>query len=174
MLNLPFQNSMHSTRTFCDWASLSQVQPEELPDKFESGTLNYPGISGIYEGISFVKRKGISKICKHEISLLAKLFIALQKMPGIILYTPEPSDENFVPVLSFNIKNRHSEETARHLQKYGIAVRAGLHCAPCAHRSIGTLDTGTVRISPSAFTSERDIEKTIFALSKPGFMAEQQ
>ncbi len=154
--------------------SLSQVQPEELPDKFESGTLNYPGISGIYEGISFVKRKGISKICKHEISLLAKLFNALQKMPGIILYTPEPSDENFVPVLSFNIKNRHSEETARHLQKYGIAVRAGLHCAPCAHRSIGTLDTGTVRISPSAFTSERDIEKTIFALSKPGFMAEQQ
>ena len=154
--------------------SLSPVQPEELPDKFESGTLNYPGIAGMYEGISFVKRKGISRIHEYEISLITKLYNAIEKLPGVILYTPRPDTDSFVPVLSFNIRDRHSEETAAQLQKYGIAVRAGLHCAPCAHRSLGTLETGTVRISPSAFTTERDIEKTAYALSKLSITAAQR
>ena len=144
--------------------SLSPVQPEDLPDKFESGTLNYPGISGIFEGIGFVKKKGIDRIRRHELSLIRRLYRSIEGNPKIILYTSEPDDESFVPVISFNIRDRHSEETAGILQKNGFAVRAGLHCAPAAHEAMGTLDTGTVRISPSVFTTQGDIDRLIYKL----------
>ena len=87
-------------------------------------------------------------------------------MDNIILYTPIPEKEHFVPILSFNIEGKHSEETAALLASSGIAVRAGLHCAPCAHEEIGTVKTGAVRISPSVFTSFNDIEKTLFSIRK--------
>ena len=144
--------------------SLSPSQPEELPDKFESGTLNFPGISGMYEGIRFVMSRGEERIRKHEMQLIQRLYRELKKDPGIILYTDEPDESSFVPVLSFNIRDAHSEQTARLLDRNGIAVRAGLHCAPCAHEAMGTLETGTVRISPSSFTTERDIERGIYVL----------
>ena len=87
-------------------------------------------------------------------------------MPEIKLYTPRPDAEFTLPVLSFNIDGLSSEETALRLSKRGIAVRAGLHCAPLAHESMGTLDTGAVRISPSVFTSGADIDRLIFALKR--------
>ncbi len=146
--------------------SLSPTQPQEHPDKFESGTLNFPGIAGMYEGLRFVKSKGISRIFEHELRLLSILYQRLSKNPKIVLYTPFPKPESFVPVLSFNVKDKHSEQVSEYLQKNGIAVRAGLHCAPSAHEAFGTIDSGTVRISPSAFTRERDIERTAYVLSK--------
>lgn len=146
--------------------SLSPVQPEDLPDKFESGTLNLSGIAGLGAGIDFVKSKGINRISGHEFSLMKMLYKALLTNKRIILYTELPEPDHYVPVLSFNAEGAHSEETAEYLKKYGIAVRAGLHCAPCAHEAFGTTETGTVRISPSAFTSQNDIRTLIRAISK--------
>lgn len=145
--------------------SLSPQQPEDLPDKFESGTINYPGIAGMNEGIRFVENKGINKISDHEFYLIKKLYHSLERNKKAILYTPCPEPEHFVPILSFNINGLHSEETAEHLKKNGIAVRAGLHCAPSAHEAFGTTETGTVRVSPSAFTTEMDIYRLVKACS---------
>ncbi len=145
--------------------SLLLQQPEELPERYESGTLNYPGIAGLDEGIRFVNGKGISRISAHEFRLITALYRNLEKNPKIQLYTPCPEPPYFVPVLSFNVSGRHSEETAEWLKKNGIAVRAGLHCAPSAHEAFGTLETGTVRISPSAFTTQQDIRQTVRVLS---------
>ena len=145
--------------------SLSPQQPDELPDKFESGTLNYPGIAGMNEGIRFVEAKGIGRISRHEFELIKKLYHSLERNKNVLLYTPCPEPEHFVPVLSFNISGLHSEETAEHLKKNGIAVRAGLHCAPSAHEAFGTTETGTVRISPSAFTTDADIFRLIKAVN---------
>ncbi len=138
-------------------SSLSLTQPEELPDKYESGTMNYPGIAGMGAGIDFVNRKSIKRISEHEFKLITKLYDGLKSNSKIILYTSCPEPEHFVPVLSFNVSGLHSEETADFLNRKGIAVRAGLHCAPSAHEAFGTTETGTVRVSPSAFTSEKDI-----------------
>lgn len=146
--------------------SLLPHQPEELPDKFESGTVNYSGIAGMGEGIRFVRNKGIDRISAHEFKLISRLWERLSKINNIILYTPCPEPEHFVPILSFNIKDKHSEETAAFLHKNGFAVRAGLHCAPSAHQAFGTTETGTVRISPSVFTTERDIDRLVFTIKQ--------
>lgn len=147
-------------------SSAEFMQPEELPDRFESGTPNLPGIAGLKAGIDFVRKKGTDRIFAHELALMQYLYSRLEKMPEIKLYTPRPDAEFTLPVLSFNIDGLSSEETALRLSKRGIAVRAGLHCAPLAHESMGTLDTGAVRISPSVFTSGADIDRLIFALKR--------
>ena len=147
-------------------SSAEFMQPEELPDRFESGTPNLPGIAGLKTGIDFVRKKGTDRIFAHELALMQYLYSRLEKMPEIKLYTPRPDAEFTLPVLSFNIDGLSSEETALRLSKRGIAVRAGLHCAPLAHESMGTLDTGAVRISPSVFTSGADIDRLIFALKR--------
>ncbi len=146
--------------------SYSLEQPEDLPDRFESGTPNFPGIMGLKSGIEFVGSRKIEKIAEHEFRLIRYLYGKLEKMPKIKLYTPMPDDRYFVPVLSFNVDGYDSEEVAAILNKNNIAVRAGLHCAPCAHEAMGTLDCGAVRISPSAFTKPNEIDRLIYILSK--------
>lgn len=146
--------------------SYSLEQPGDLPDRFESGTPNFPGIMGFKSGIEFVGSRKIEKIAEHEFRLIRYLYGKLEKMPKIKLYTPMPDDRYFVPVLSFNADGYDSEEVAAILNKNNIAVRAGLHCAPCAHEAMGTLDCGAVRISPSAFTKPNEIDRLIYVLSK--------
>ncbi len=146
--------------------SISLVQPEEFPDRFESGTPNFPGIMGLKAGISFVSAKGYDRIAEHEFRMIRYLYEKFQRMSKIILYTPEPEKEYYVPVLSFNCKGYASEEVAEILNKNGIAVRAGLHCAPTAHEAMGTLKTGAVRISPSVFNKPADMDRLLFVLSK--------
>lgn len=141
--------------------SASLIQPQELPDRFESGTLNLPGIAGLEAGISFVSAKGRENILRHEMSLVRRAYKGLSANKKVRLYTPEPDESFFAPVLSFNIEGVDSETAAAQLARRGIAVRAGLHCCPAAHRALGTLDTGAVRISPSAFTAARDIDRVI-------------
>lgn len=139
-------------------ASIILDQPNDLPEMLESGTINVPGIIGIGAGIDFVKSKGFDKIYSHEMGLVKKLYKQLKSTPGVKLYTPEP-DDNYAPVLSFNINGLNSVESASKLNSLGFATRAGLHCAPFAHKRIGTIESGTVRICPSVFTSSQDIEK---------------
>ena len=142
-------------------------QPLELPERLESGTLNLPGIAGISEGISFVNSKGISKIYEHELLLTKKIYSGLLRLKGISFYTPMPKMNMYVPVLSFNIKGISSAEAADILnEKYNIAVRPGLHCAPLVHKRIGTISDGTIRVSTGLFNTEREVDYFINSVDK--------
>ena len=140
--------------------SLRLTQPEELPDRFESGTLNVPAICGLLGGLEWIERNGgISQLAQHEVTLMKAFYNRLTNLSHIRVYTPYPELAVTVPLITFNVEGLESEETARRLNEHGIAVRAGLHCAPSAHRKIGTVATGAVRICPSAFTTYTDLEK---------------
>ncbi len=132
-------------------------QPIDMPERLESGTVNVPGIAGIKAGIEFVKEKTLDRIYRHEITLLQLLYDNLEKMSGIRLYLGRPEINITAPVLSFNVRGKSSMETADYLSKNNIAVRAGLHCAVLAHKTIGTVDTGTVRVCTSVFNTKNDI-----------------
>ncbi len=144
--------------------SVLAVQPDITPDRFESGTPNVQGIIGLGYGIDFVNEIGVKNIFNHENKLIRKLNVNLKTIKGITLY--DYGYENSVPILSFNINNRHSEEVAQKLSEFNIAVRAGLHCAPLAHKKMGTIENGTVRISPSIFSKKKDIDFLIKCVRK--------
>lgn len=143
--------------------SQSMVQPEMLPDKFESGTLNTPGIAGLSEGIKFIKKVGIDNIRKHEKTLITYLCEELSKLSYIKIYGGNDY-KNRCPVLSFNIDGKDSSTVGYWLNKKGIAVRTGYHCAPLIHEVLGTHNLGTVRISPGYFNSFKDVEELIIAI----------
>lgn len=128
--------------------------------------MNVPGIIGAEAGIKFVKEKGTKKIYEHEMRLVQRLFDALEKTDSVILYTPRPETGESAPLLSFNIAGIGSEKTARLLDSFGISVRAGLHCSPSAHMSHGTEQIGTVRVCPSVFTTEKEIDYFIKCTDK--------
>lgn len=135
-------------------SSESLEQPAEMPERFESGTVNVPGILGLRAGIAFVRRRTPEQIYRHESELVCSLYDRLKASGRVTLYTPRPEMPNFVPLLSFNIPGKGCEEVAAALDHRGFAVRAGLHCAPRAHAFYGTLGCGTVRVCPSAFTTK--------------------
>lgn len=143
--------------------SVNLDQPSDMPERYESGTVNVPGIAGIGAGIDFVNSKGVDKIHAHETRILQKIYKDLSNINGVRLYTPMPTADN-APVLSFNIRDEHSVTVANKLNTHNIAVRAGLHCAPFAHKRLGTISSGTVRIAPSAFTSDADAHNLIEAV----------
>ncbi len=134
-------------------------QPRELPDRLESGTPNLPGICGLRAGLEFVQQTGREQIYAHELALVQRLYDRLQALPQVKLYTKRPQSEYFAPVLSMNVEGMPSEQLAEELDGAGIAVRAGLHCAPLAHRHFGTIPDGTVRFVPSAFSTAREVEE---------------
>ena len=136
--------------------SYDPEQPDFLPDRLEAGTLNNPGILSLGAGVQFINKKGMQWIHKQEMRLIAYLYEELKQMKDVTLYVP--LEEMHVPVLSFNLKDYSSEEVASRLAQRHIAVRAGYHCAPSAHTFFGTGDRGTVRISPSVFTSFKECE----------------
>lgn len=144
--------------------SESQFQPDFLPDKFESGTLNLPGIAGLHAGIKFVLNEGIDNIRNHIHKLAEMLIKQLSKIDEIVIYGPR--DLSFQKgVVSINMKNMEPSEVGDLLdKKYGIAVRVGLHCSPQAHKTIGTFPKGTVRIGLGLFNTLEDIDKLCKAL----------
>lgn len=146
--------------------SMSLNQPDIFPDRLESGTLNNSGIIGLGAGVDFVKSKGIGNIYHHELSLIQMIYSELNRLDNVILYTPFPQKDKFAPIISFNYADYPSDKTASLLAEKGIAVRAGLHCAPLAHKFYNTDDRGTVRISPSVFTTTRECEIFINTLKK--------
>lgn len=138
--------------------SSDKNQPEFLPDRLESGTPNLPGISGLSKGIEFVMKNKPEKILRHETRLAALLYDRLERTQGVKLYTRRPCAAQSAPVVSFNIKDADSEQVAAMLNdRFNIAVRAGLHCAPLAHLQFGTAERGTVRAVMSVFNSESQI-----------------
>lgn len=139
--------------------SLSVEQPWELPEHLESGTVNLPGICGLRAGMEWVEERGVEAIGRQEIHLLGRVYDWLRADPRIRLYTPRPTWGKTAPVLSFNVTGMPSEEIAARLNQQQVAVRAGLQCCPMAHRHFGTIDTGTVRLSPSWHTTEAETEE---------------
>ena len=147
--------------------SMSATQPDILPDKFESGTPNVQGVIGLSSALDYIVKSNVRKIYEHESSLLKYLHNNLEKIENVVLYTDfYDYRQHLAPILSFNIKNMHSEDVAERLSSMGICVRAGLHCAPLAHKKFGTENTGTVRISPSFFTKKSDIDFLIKSVIK--------
>jgi cysteine desulfurase family protein len=144
--------------------SQSEAQPIEMPERLESGTLNTVGLAGLKTGIDFLQTTGLDRIRNHEQELLGLLIEGLASMDGASLYGPLGS-ERHGGALSFNIKNLDPSLLGFRLDReYGICCRVGLHCAPQAHDSIGTLPEGTVRLSPGYFNTVNDIEQTLLAL----------
>ena len=138
--------------------SLSEeaVQPEYCPDRYESGTPNLPGIAGLAAGIDFIAGRGMDSILKHELGLAAILEDELGGLPGIRVLKP---DVRGTGVVSFVIEGLNPSDVGYLLDAgFDIAVRTGLHCAPLAHRTLGTFPEGTVRVSPGYSTTQDEIE----------------
>lgn len=146
--------------------SLDLHQPDFLPDKFESGTLNNSGIIGLGEGIDFINKIGLKNIYSHEISLAKYVYDSLDNVAGVKLYTPKPIEYKFMPIVSFNYKDYSSERVANELANYGVCVRAGYHCSPYAHKHFNTLDRGTVRISLGYFNNDAECNKFVNLVKK--------
>ena len=137
--------------------SVEAKQPDLMPDKFESGTLNVPGIAGLSEGVEYILQKGIDNIFKYTSSLIECLVYDLLKLPEIRIYAAKEKKLQG-GVVSFNVNGFSAEEIAEQLNERNISVRSGMHCAPLAHKTVGTLN-GTVRVSVSSFTTEDEILK---------------
>lgn len=126
--------------------------PDFLPDRLEAGTHNVAGIAGLAEGLRFVLEETPRRILAHEQSLLRQTAEALSRLEDVRVFTGEPQGG----VLSFTVRGTDCENAAQTLARRGISVRAGLHCAPEAHRSAGTLESGTIRASFSAFSTKAE------------------
>jgi cysteine desulfurase/selenocysteine lyase len=145
--------------------SESEEHPPFLPDRFESGTPNGVGIAGLHAGVRFVLEKGVQNLRSHEMALLDKLLTRLKAMRGVICYGPEDLNRR-IATLSFNVAGLTPSEVSFRLEReYGILCRPGLHCAPAAHRTLGTIPQGTVRLSLGAFNTEEEIETCLRAIS---------
>lgn len=137
--------------------SLSALQdmPDFLPDRLEAGTHNVCGAAGLLAGMRFVSQRGEARIDAHERGLARRMMDRLGRVPGVTVYRGD-SQSGLCSIL---IRGRDCEDVGEGLAKRGIAVRAGLHCAPLAHRTAGTQDTGTVRFSFSAFNCPDQVDR---------------
>lgn len=140
--------------------SENQQMPDFLPDAAEAGTANVAGIAGLSAGIDLVKKMGPEQILQREVQQMRRCIKKMEKF-GFRVF----SGENQCGTVSF-VPDCGCEEMAERLGKHGICVRAGLHCAPLAHESAGTLDTGTVRISFGHEASPQQVGSLILALEK--------
>lgn len=140
-------------------------QPTFMPDKFECGTLNIPGIVGLSNAIDFINKVGIDNIKEKNSMLYKKLLNGLLDIDRFEVYG-DITGSKVTTSLSFNLKGVDTSELSFYLETYGISNRSGLHCAPMCHKSIGTFPSGTVRLSISYFNTEADIDYTLSILKK--------
>jgi cysteine desulfurase family protein len=142
----------------------SDEQPAALPERYESGTQNTPGIAGLKAGVDFINEIGIEAIRKKESYLVSLMAQGLKEIPRVKVVSPSDPRSHCGPV-SFTIEGGDPSMIGFTLDReYGILVRVGLHCAPQAHRTIGTYPEGTVRVSPGFFNTETDIEALLDAV----------
>ena len=141
-------------------------QPLELPDRFEAGTMNTPGIAGLGAGIRFILDTGLEEIREKELALVERLMEGLLKIDGITIYGPK-EPERRASLVSFNIGGLDPSDISFSLDEdYGIMTRGGLHCAPDAHRFLGTLPTGCLRLSPGYFNTNEEVDTVIAAVNE--------
>ncbi len=140
-------------------------QPEFMPDRLEAGTPNTPGLAGLAAGVEWLLQRGLEQIREHELTLTEKLRSGLQSIPGMTVYGP--GGDRGVGVTSINLGGWDGADLAVALEEgYGVMSRPGLHCAPLAHRTIGTYPTGTVRLSIGYSNTAEDIDWAIKALTE--------
>jgi cysteine desulfurase/selenocysteine lyase len=143
-----------------------EIQPEDMPDKFESGTLNSPGIAGLGAGVEYILKRGLESIRAQEVALMRQLVEGIRCLDGVSLYGPTDI-ESRTSIVSFTAAGHRVSEIGLRLdEEFGILGRVGLHCAPAAHRTIGTFPEGTVRLALGLQTTEDDITSVIEALKK--------
>lgn len=136
--------------------SIKQEMPQFLPDRGEAGTHNVAGVAGLLEGVRYVRRTGVERIARHEQMLLGRLERGLHDIKEVQTFASDRGNQ--MGVLSFQCDGMDCQNLAQELGRREIAVRGGLHCAPLAHRSGGTLDSGTVRVSFSAFNTPGEVD----------------
>ena len=138
-------------------ASSDLNQPLTCPERYESGTPNTPGIAGLSAGVAVILRTGVDRIRRHEQTLTGRLLDGLRLIPGVTIHGPA-DPERQGGVVSLTLAGRDPSEVGYRLDhEFSISVRVGLHCAPDAHRTIGTYPVGTIRVSPGCSTTEADI-----------------
>ncbi|HAL61268.1 MAG TPA: cysteine desulfurase [Chloroflexi bacterium] len=143
-----------------------EEQPDFLPDMCESGTLNAVGLAGLGAGVRFVLAQGLTSIRHHEARLTQRLIDGLRSIPGLTVYGSGDAHQQ-TATISFNIEGLLPSEVGLRLDEgYEIMCRVGLHCAPAAHKTIGTFPQGTVRFSLSLFNTEQDVEAAVDAVVK--------
>jgi len=143
-----------------------EVQPDFLPDMCESGTPNVVGLAGLAVGVRWVLERGVGAIRAHEVALAQPLIHGLSRIDGVTVYgTLDP--ELQTATVSFNIAGMEPSEVGLRLDDdYGIMCRVGLHCAPTAHKTIGTFPDGTVRFGLSAFNTMDEVEAALVAVGE--------
>jgi cysteine desulfurase family protein len=146
-----------------------QEQPEDLPDKFESGTPNAVGIAGLLAATRYVQARGVENIRAHEMQLAAALARGLVSIPEVTVLGPAGNGDGALrsatAVMSFTVARRSVSEIGLRLdEECGIMSRVGLHCAPSAHRVLGTFPEGAVRFAPGAMTERGDVDAAIEAV----------
>ena len=147
-------------------ASDSEAQPDYMPDKFESGTPNLPGIYGFQAAVDFILNTGVEVLQARERELTARFLDGLREVKGIRLAGPWDLKDR-VGVISVDFADVDNAEAAYQLeQDYGILTRCGLHCAPAAHKTLGTFPQGTVRFSPGHYTTEEEIDTAVKAIAE--------
>ncbi|HSW41060.1 MAG TPA: aminotransferase class V-fold PLP-dependent enzyme [Patescibacteria group bacterium] len=146
--------------------SEEEEQPEELPEALEAGTLNTVGIAGLGAAVRYLRQQGQEAIRAHEVALTARLMDGLVRIPGLRIHgTGDPTRQ--VATVSLSLEGWEPVDVAAVLDSsFGIAVRSGLHCAPLAHRTLGTFPRGTVRLSPGCFSTDDDVDQALAALRK--------
>ena len=145
-------------------ASDSELLPPYMPDRFESGTLNIPGIFGLNAALGFILDKGVQALRAHEEKLTKRFTDGLEGLPLRLAGTKEINKR--VGVISIDFTGRDNAEVAFELDKRGIMTRCGLHCAPCAHKTLGTFPQGTVRFSIGYANTEGDIDRTLSTIKE--------
>jgi cysteine desulfurase family protein len=138
-----------------------EVQPDYMPDRFESGTLNIPGIYGLHTSLKYLLDYGLNNIRENEIQLLDEFLEGLSRIQNIRLVGKKTSGGR-TAVVSIDFTNNDNGLVAHELSKeYNIMTRSGMHCAPSAHKTLGTFPQGTVRFSLSHFTTLEEIRFTL-------------
>jgi cysteine desulfurase / selenocysteine lyase len=143
-----------------------EVQPQDLPDKFESGTLNGPGIAGLGAGVRHIMKRGIEAIRAQEMDLTRQLVDGIKNLDSVTVYGPDDPARR-TSIASFTAAGHRVSEIGLRLdEEFGILSRVGLHCAPAAHRTIGTFPEGTVRLALGLHTTVDEIASVIHAVQK--------
>lgn len=141
--------------------SESETHPIFYPDRLEAGTLNTVGIVGLKAGIQYILDHGMNNILEKQVKLTESFLSGIRDLDGVIIYGPNKNKEK-LPIVSLNILDKMPSDVAFILDNdFGIMTRAGLHCSPLAHKTIGTFPHGTVRFSMGSFTTQEEIEYTI-------------
>jgi cysteine desulfurase family protein len=143
-----------------------EEQPDFLPDRCESGTPNAVGLAGLAAGVRWVLETGVEAIRQREVALTRRLIEGLTAIPGVTVYGAHDAHRQ-TAVVSFSIEGLQPSEVGLRLdEEYGILCRVGLHCAPAAHKTIGTFPTGTVRFGLGYFNTEEEVERAIEAVEE--------